>query len=48
MLNNHRRVVVTGLGVISPVGLTISDMWEALVSGQSGVDYISLVSNLGY
>ncbi|MFC1907031.1 beta-ketoacyl-ACP synthase II [Chloroflexota bacterium] len=41
MLNNHRRVVVTGLGVISPVGLTISDMWEALVSGQSGVDYIS-------
>jgi len=34
-------VVVTGLGVISPVGLTVSDMWEALVSGQSGVDHIS-------
>jgi 3-oxoacyl-[acyl-carrier-protein] synthase II len=41
VLNNLRRVVVTGLGVISPVGLTASDMWEALVSGQSGVDYIS-------
>ncbi|MFC2019858.1 beta-ketoacyl-ACP synthase II [Chloroflexota bacterium] len=41
MLNNHRRVVATGLGVISPVGLTVSDMWEALVSGQSGIDYIS-------
>ena len=34
-------MVVTGLGVISPVGLTVSSMWEALVSGQSGVAYIS-------
>jgi 3-oxoacyl-[acyl-carrier-protein] synthase II len=41
MSENGRRVVVTGLGVISPVGLTVSDMWEALVSGQSGVDYVS-------
>ncbi len=41
MLYNHQRVVVTGMGVISPVGLTVSDMWEALVSGKSGVNYIS-------
>ncbi|MFC2052434.1 beta-ketoacyl-ACP synthase II [Chloroflexota bacterium] len=41
VLNNHRRVVVTGLGVTSPVGLNVPDMWEALVSGHSGVDYIS-------
>lgn len=41
MPHNDRRVVVTGLGVISPVGLTVSTMWEALVSGQSGVNYIS-------
>jgi 3-oxoacyl-[acyl-carrier-protein] synthase II len=40
-LHNYRRVVVTGLGVISPVGLTVTEMWEALTSGQSGVDYIS-------
>jgi len=39
---NHRRVVVTGMGVVSPLGLTVSDMWEALISGKSGVDYISL------
>ncbi len=39
--NNHRRVVVTGLGVISPVGLTVSEMWQALISGKSGVDHIS-------
>jgi len=39
--NHDHRVVVTGLGVISPVGLTVPSMWEALLSGQSGVDYIS-------
>jgi len=33
----RRRVVVTGLGCISPVGNTISSAWEALLSGQSGI-----------
>jgi 3-oxoacyl-[acyl-carrier-protein] synthase II len=41
VLHNQRRVVVTGMGVISPVGLTVSEMWEALISGKSGIDYIS-------
>ena len=41
MLDNHRRVAVTGMGVICPLGLTVSDMWEALIAGRSGVDYIS-------
>jgi len=41
VLYNQRRVVVTGMGVISPVGLTVSSLWEALISGKSGVNYIS-------
>ena len=40
-LYNQRRVVITGLGVISPIGLNVPDMWEAVISGHSGVDYIS-------
>jgi 3-oxoacyl-[acyl-carrier-protein] synthase II len=36
-----RRVAVTGLGAVSPVGLNIPSMWEALVKGQSGVDRIT-------
>jgi len=39
--NNGHRVVVTGLGAVSPVGLDIPSMWEALITGQSGVDLIS-------
>jgi 3-oxoacyl-[acyl-carrier-protein] synthase II len=41
MLYNQRRVVITGVGAISPVGLTVAEMWETLVSGKSGIDYIS-------
>ena len=35
-----RRVVVTGLGLVTPVGNTVEDTWSALMNGQSGVDYI--------
>jgi 3-oxoacyl-[acyl-carrier-protein] synthase II len=35
------RVVATGLGVVSPVGLTVSDFWKSLCDGKSGVDRIS-------
>jgi 3-oxoacyl-[acyl-carrier-protein] synthase II len=38
---NGKRVVVTGMGAISPVGLNIPDMWAALIAGKSGVDHIS-------
>ncbi len=36
-----RRVVVTGIGVISPVGLNVNDFWSGLISGKSGIDYIT-------
>ncbi len=35
------RVVVTGMGVISPLGLDATSLWQGLVSGKSGVDYIT-------
>lgn len=37
----HRRVVVTGLGVVSPVGLDIPSLWDSLMKGRSGIDYIN-------
>lgn len=36
-----RRVVVTGLGVVSPVGLNVNDFWTNLIAGKSGVDFIT-------
>jgi 3-oxoacyl-[acyl-carrier-protein] synthase II len=37
-----RRVVVTGIGAVSPVGLTASSTWAELLAGRSGVDAITL------
>ncbi len=36
-----RRVVVTGLGAITPVGNTAPETWRAAVAGESGIDWIS-------
>jgi 3-oxoacyl-[acyl-carrier-protein] synthase II len=38
---NKRRVVVTGLGAISPVGATAQEGWKSLLEGKSGVSKIS-------
>ncbi|HEX8746254.1 MAG TPA: beta-ketoacyl-ACP synthase II [Pyrinomonadaceae bacterium] len=35
-----RRVVVTGLGLVTPVGNSVEATWAALMAGRSGVDYI--------
>ncbi len=37
----RRRVVVTGLGCISPVGNTVLDAWSNLLAGNSGIDLIT-------
>ena len=37
---SRRRVVVTGLGCVSPVGNTVDAAWSQLLAGQSGVDLI--------
>jgi len=35
-MSDRRRVVVTGLGLITPVGLDVEETWDALISGRSG------------
>jgi len=39
---SRRRVVVTGLGLISPVGIGVDESWNALVAGKSGIGPITL------
>src|SRR5262245_58792179 len=43
-----RRVVVTGVGVVSPLGLTAASTWDGLVSGRSGVGPITLFDPDGF
>jgi 3-oxoacyl-[acyl-carrier-protein] synthase II len=38
---SRRRVVVTGLGIVSPVGIGVSEAWKNIVAGQSGITRIS-------
>ena len=40
-MTTKRRVVITGLGVVSPVGIGTQNAWETLVKGQSGITRIS-------
>jgi 3-oxoacyl-[acyl-carrier-protein] synthase II len=37
----ERRVVVTGIGIISPLGLDVPSTWQGLIKGCSGMDYIT-------
>src|SRR5574342_1264112 len=39
---SRRRVVVTGLGLVSPVGVGTEESWSALVAGKSGIAPITL------
>ena len=36
-----KRVVITGLGMVSPLGNTVADTWNAILNGKSGVETIS-------
>lgn len=36
-----RRVVVTGVGAVTPLGNTAAETWESLCKGESGIDTIT-------
>lgn len=42
-----KRVVITGIGAITPLGLNINDTWNALTNGICGIDYIKNISTEG-
>ncbi|MEW6234792.1 MAG: beta-ketoacyl-ACP synthase II [Candidatus Omnitrophota bacterium] len=43
-----RRVVVTGMGVISPVGNTVGDFWSSLVNGRTGTGLLAKFNTEGF
>ncbi len=45
---NPRRVVVTGLGMVSPVGNDVESSWEAIIKGRSGIEAITHMDASAY
>jgi len=48
MNNINNRVVITGIGVLSPIGMDLTSNWEGLIAGKSGIDYITLFDTEGF
>ena len=46
--NHRRRVVITGLGAITPLGLNVREFWEACVQGRSGIGPLTAVDATNY
>jgi len=46
--NGRRRVVITGMGAITPLGLSVDEFWQGVQAGQSGVDWLTAVDPNGY
>src|SRR4030042_1983554 len=42
MEKNERRVVITGMGVVTSVGTGIGQFWDSIISGKSGVSRIEI------
>ncbi len=47
-MNKERRVVVTGLGAVTPVGNTVKETWEGLIAGKKGIAPITGFDTTGF
>ena len=45
---DKKRVVITGIGAVTPLGLNTEEFWAGLSSGKSGVDYITYFDTSNY
>ncbi|HIG40433.1 MAG TPA: beta-ketoacyl-[acyl-carrier-protein] synthase II [Gammaproteobacteria bacterium] len=45
---NNRRVVITGMGMLSPLGASLDTSWEGLIAGKSGITPITSFDTEGY
>jgi 3-oxoacyl-[acyl-carrier-protein] synthase II len=46
--NGRRRVVITGMGTLNPLGHTVDEFWDAALAGRSGVDWLTQADSTNY
>ena len=46
--DKSRRVVITGMGALTPLGNSVDEFWQGCVEGRSGIDWIRLFDNSAY
>ena len=44
----HKRVVITGMGVVASIGHTVDEFWASILAGKCGIDHISLFDAKDY
>jgi len=47
-LRLRNRVVITGMGAITPLGLNVEETWSGLIAGRSGIDYLTQIDASNY
>jgi 3-oxoacyl-[acyl-carrier-protein] synthase II len=47
-MNHNQRVFVTGIGMVTPLGLDTASTWAGLIQGQSGIDFITAFDTEGF
>ncbi len=47
-MSDRRRAVITGLGVVSPIGQDVATFWEAALAGRCGIDHIKRFDTTGH
>jgi 3-oxoacyl-[acyl-carrier-protein] synthase II len=45
---NGRRVAITGIGAVTPLGNSVPEFWQACVEGRSGIDHVTAFDASGY
>ena len=45
---SQRRVVITGMGAVTPIGHSVEETWKSVMAGECGIDKITLFDTTDY
>ncbi|MBE6046635.1 MAG: beta-ketoacyl-[acyl-carrier-protein] synthase II, partial [Clostridiales bacterium] len=39
----NKKLVITGMGAVTPIGIGVNEYWDNLMAGKTGIDYITTI-----